>query len=284
MKEPLEALAELVRRVDQDRWMASRFAPAVIRKRLIALYAFNYEVAHIGETSSDENLGAIRLKFCADAIAAIYEGGTPPAHPVIAPLTEAIHASNLPRSLFDALIEARQADLSPAPFETWSDLDAYLDATSGGLIQLAARICAPTLAFDQGLTNFIRAAGRAWGYAGLTRALRYWSAANRTFFPRRLRESLGVNEVMLYSGQALDHAAASAIRGVLDRANGLLRDVHRYSPAAPKEIFPAIGYIALTSSYIRAASIEPGIMRALFKTSLVARQARLVGAAATGSL
>lgn len=281
MKEPLE---DLVRRVDQDRWLAGRFAPAPIRKRLTALYAFNYEIAHIGETSSDANLGAIRLQFWADAIAAIYESGTPPAHPVIAPLTEAIQASNLPRDLFDAMIKARHADLAAAPFETWNDLDGYLDATAGGLLQLAARLCAPSIAIDNGLANFIRAAGRAWGYAGLTRSLAHWSAANRTFFPRRLRESLGVNEVMLYSGQALDHAAASAIRAVLDRANGLLRDVQRYSPAVPKEIFPGIGYIALTSAYIRAASIEPGIIRDLFKTSLVARQARLVSAAATGSI
>jgi phytoene synthase len=280
-KEPLD---DLVRHVDQDRWLTSRFAPGPARKRLTALYAFNYEVARIGETSSDANLGAIRLKFWADAIGAIYDGAAPPDHPVIAPLTDAIRECALPRAPFDALIAAREKDLEPAPFDTWTAFDDYLDATSAGLIGLAARICAPGLKIDPSLENFIRAAGRAWGGAGLVRALNHWRAGGRTFFPRRLRESLGVNEAMLYSNQQLDHAAASAARAVLDHAAGALRDVQRYSPAVPKEIFPAVGYVTLTRAYIRAASAEPGIVRDLFKTSLVARQAKLVSAAATGSL
>ena len=280
-KEPLD---DLVRRVDQDRWLTSRFAPGPARKRLVALYAFNYEVARIGQTSSDPNLGLIRLKFWADAIGAIYGEGAPPEHPAIEPLKEAIRACALPRAAFDELIAARGQDLEPAPFETWQDFDAYLDATSGGLIGLAAHICAPQLAMDASLESFVRAAGRAWGGAGLVRALGHWRASGRTFFPRRLRESLAVNEVMLYSSQQLEHSAASALRAVLDHAAGALRDVHRYSPAVPKDIFPAVGYVTLTQSYIRAASAEPGVVRDLFKTSLMARQAKLVSAAATGSL
>ena len=80
MKEPLE---DLVRRVDEDRWLSSRFAPGPVRKKLVGLYAFNYELAHVGESSSEPALGAIRLQFWADAIASIYEGGQAPAHPAL---------------------------------------------------------------------------------------------------------------------------------------------------------------------------------------------------------
>src|SRR5215217_4993640 len=37
-------LEEMVRKADEDRWLASRFAPKALRQQLIALYAFNIEV------------------------------------------------------------------------------------------------------------------------------------------------------------------------------------------------------------------------------------------------
>lgn len=281
MKEPLE---ELVRRVDQDRWLSSRFASAPVRKHLTALYAFNYEVAHVGESSSQEAVGAIRLKWWSDAIAALHEGAPPPAHPAMAPLADAVAAAQLPRAPFDALIQARTLDLEPVPFETWADLEDYLDATAGGLITLAAKLCAPSLALDPALANLLRASGRAWGYIGLVRALPYWTSQRRTFFPKRLREHVGLDENALFSGAALDHATESAVRGMLDRASGALRDVERLAPSAPKEIFPAIGYVTLTRGYIRAAQTGGDRRVAPMRTSLIARQLKLVGAAATGSL
>jgi phytoene synthase len=277
MKEPLE---DLVRRVDQDRWLASRFAPAPARKQLAALYAFNYEVARIAEGLSEPGLGMIKLKWWEDAIGALYEGGTPPAHPVIGPLGEAIKQSNLPRERFSALISARAKDLESAPFEGWADLEDYLDATAGGLMALAAGVCMPGEAPSAAREELFRFAGRAWGYTGLVRSLSHWTAQRRTFFPKRLREHVKLDEQALFSGSAPDHAAVSANRAILDRAVGALRDVRRLSPAVPKDMFPALGYVALTQNYIR--DLQAGAPS--WRASQVARQFKLVGAAATGSL
>ncbi len=277
MKEPLE---DLVRRVDQDRWLASRFASAPARKHLAALYAFNYEVARIAEGLSEPSLGAVKLKWWDDAIAALYEGGAPPAHPVIGPLGEAIKQNSLPRERFAALIAARARDLESAPFEAWTDLEDYLDATAGGLIALAAAVCMPGQAPSAACEELFRFAGRAWGYTGLVRALSHWTAQRRTFFPKRLREHVKLDEQALYSGSAPDHAAVSANRAILDRAVGALRDVRRLSPAAPKEMFPALGYCALTQGYIR--DLQAGAPS--WRASLLARQLKLVAATATGSL
>ncbi|MBK8544168.1 MAG: hypothetical protein IPL62_11845 [Caulobacteraceae bacterium] len=41
----MDDLDTLVRRVDEDRWLAARFAPPLVRERLIAIYAVNYEIA-----------------------------------------------------------------------------------------------------------------------------------------------------------------------------------------------------------------------------------------------
>ena len=279
MKEPLE---DLVRRVDEDRWLSSRFAPGPVRKKLVGLYAFNYELAHVGESSSEPALGAIRLQFWADAIASIYEGGQAPAHPALKEIAK--NYKTLPRDLFDALIDARKLDLEDSPFDTWSALDAYVDATSGGLMQLACKISAPQTELSGARASLVKAAGRAWGYTGLARAFPYWTARKRTFFPKSVRAHVALDEGALYSGATPDHAAASAVREVLDRATGALRDVRRYSPAATKEMFPAIGYATLVHSYIHNLSAAPHGIAEPPRGSLMGRQFKLVGAAARGSL
>jgi len=64
----LEACAALVRRADPDRYFASLFAPAEIRPYLFALYAFNHELARIGETVHEPMMGQIRLQWWREAI------------------------------------------------------------------------------------------------------------------------------------------------------------------------------------------------------------------------
>ena len=71
--------SQLVRRTDEDRWLASRFAPADVRADLIALYALNYEVARTVEVVSQPTLGDIRLAWWREAIAEIYERPSTPA-------------------------------------------------------------------------------------------------------------------------------------------------------------------------------------------------------------
>ena len=63
-----------VRRHDTDRYLASMFAPADRRADLIAVYAFNLEIAKLRETVSEPMLGQMRLQWWRETIAALYEG------------------------------------------------------------------------------------------------------------------------------------------------------------------------------------------------------------------
>src|SRR5471030_63417 len=56
-------LAQSVRAADPDRYFSALFAPAPLRPCLMALYAFNHEVARIAETVREPMLGAIRLEW-----------------------------------------------------------------------------------------------------------------------------------------------------------------------------------------------------------------------------
>ncbi len=109
-----ESLDALIRRTDEDRWLASRFAATDVRARLIAIYALNYEIARTAEVVKEPAIGEIRLAWWREAIAEIHIGKPPRAHPVLqayAPL-----AAGLPVACWEALTIARAKDFEAAPF------------------------------------------------------------------------------------------------------------------------------------------------------------------------
>ncbi len=165
----LSACAELVRAGDPDRFVSALTAPAEVRERLFALYAFNLEVARALYIVSEPMLGEIRLQWWRDSIDQIYAGGPVRRHEVVEPLAETIRAAGSPRSHFDALIDSRRFDLYDEPFEDADAFDAYLLATGGGLMALSAHALVPDLT-EEG-TRAAMDVGAAAGLSTLLRAL-----------------------------------------------------------------------------------------------------------------
>jgi NADH dehydrogenase [ubiquinone] 1 alpha subcomplex assembly factor 6 len=64
----LSELGRMVRRHDRDRFLTTLFAPAAERQALLALYAFNHEVAKTREVVSEPMLGRIRLQWWRDSL------------------------------------------------------------------------------------------------------------------------------------------------------------------------------------------------------------------------
>ena len=109
-------IARRVRGHDYDRYFASLFCPAPQRPALLALYAFNIEIATIADSVSEPLIGHMRLQWWRDALGAVFEG-TAPGHPVAAALAEAVAACELSRAPVERMIEGRQADLEEGPRE-----------------------------------------------------------------------------------------------------------------------------------------------------------------------
>ncbi len=272
----------MVRAGDEDRWLASRFAPKVTRERLIALYAFNLEIASIAQKVTEPRLGELRLQWWRDATEAIFNGGTVPDHPVALGLAKLVAECHPPLEDFDALLTARAHDLSPAPFEQWADLDNYIDGVTGALTRLAVFICAPEMEMTKQKQTALGVVSRAWGYVGLLRALPQWVASGRTFYPATLRDNLGITG-RVSSGQQDEAFFAFAAHAVLDRAAGAQRAIARYEKVFPKELFPAVGYAALAPLYLRREA-ERSLGREPKTPSLLRRQWKLVLASGTGTL
>jgi len=127
-----EACAELVRRGDPDRWATARLA-GPLADRLMALYAFNLEVARIPSVVSEPMLGEIRLQWWRDAVGEIFEGEAPRRHEVVGPLAETIREAELPRELFEALLDARSYDIYGPAIGDRALFDAWIDGTAAGL-------------------------------------------------------------------------------------------------------------------------------------------------------
>lgn len=276
----LESTDELVRRVDEDRWLAARFAEPAVRQRLSDLYAAVYEIARIPESVREPALGQMRLQWWRDAVDAIYAGRGVASFPAAEGLAALVRDTSLERAVVDRLIEARGKDLEERPFATWPEFEAYVDATAGAVIQLAAKVCAPDLVQTAQHLALFRNAGRVWGYTGLVRALALWNERGRTFFPQKLLDHVQLTPAELFSG-VTSHATSAACRAVLERAVACHKEVRRLSWGAPREFFPAFGYVALVNDYMRALD-RPYDGAA--KVPLLRRQVRLVAASATGAL
>jgi len=234
--EPLTAAAQLVRRHDRDRFLTALFAPAERREALYALYAFNYEIARIREIVSEPMLGRMRLQWWRESIAAIYEGGPIRYHEVVTPLAQAIARHALSRAHFDRIIDAREADLDDAPPATLDVLEAYAEASSGGLVLLALEAL--------GVRSEAAAAGRdvgtAYALAGLLCAVPFHAAARRLYLPADLIAVQGIDiDRTLF---ALKPAAPLAVivEAVADRARARLASARAQRRAVPREALPAL--------------------------------------------
>ena len=181
--------ATAVRQLDPDRWLTTLFAPDARRPDLLALYAFNLEIARIPEQVREHALGDIRRQWWRDTVAAAFAGQAPRGHPVAEALQRAIHAHDLPQAPFTRLLEARAADFDPSPARI-EDLEAYAQGTAASLSALALRILGVADAPSQ-----TAAEATAIGFAliGLIRAVPFHAAARRLYLPQALLAAQGLD-------------------------------------------------------------------------------------------
>jgi phytoene/squalene synthetase len=168
-------LSASVRAADPDRYFAALFAPASLRPPLMALYAFNHEVARVAETVREPMLGAIRLEWWRETVEGA-ANGAPRNHDVAKGLAALFATGRVGLSDFEILIAARSFDSSADRFADFAGLETYLDATGGTLMRLAIRLLG-------GDPQIAREAALAYGLTGLLRSLPFHNGRHKLYLP-----------------------------------------------------------------------------------------------------
>lgn len=221
-------LAEFLREADRDRYVAALFAPPGRRDGLMALYAFNAELARLRDGLREPMAGELRLQWWLDAI----NGGTSTetaGHPVADRLRQAIEQYRLPVSALVGMIEARRFDLYDDPMPDRNHLEGYCGETAGALIQLASIILDPDAAAEHGADA--GHAGCAQAIAGLLALLPRHRARGQCYIPADILAATGASPELLREivPPASAHAAVEAmvalgrqhLAAFLDRAGKL---------------------------------------------------------------
>jgi phytoene synthase len=213
----MDALVDFVRRHDPDRFLTALFAPPEKRPALLALYAFNHELARAREAVREPALALIRLHWWREVVQ-----GAARQHEVATPLAAALANGALPRPDLLALIDAREAEADPA-IATLDDWLAYLRGTAGGLAVAAAR------SLGAEAPEALRDLGAAYGAAGVLRAVRVLARQGRCLLPADVMATHGLSPEAVIG--APDAPAVRAVLATLAAAGStLLADAPRRLP------------------------------------------------------
>lgn len=238
----------LVRLQDRDRFLSALFAPAQARPHVLALYAFNIEVARVREVVREALPGEVRLQWWRDVI----EGGARgdvSGNPVASALLDTLNRHPLPREALLNLIEARTFDLYDDPMPTLNDLEGYAGETASALIQLASLILAGEA--PAGLAEAAGHGGVAQAMTGLMRALPLHAARGQCYLPLDVlaRHGSRREDVILQQPTEPLRAALAELRMDAARHLGLAGAALQGLPAS---VAPAFLPLALVPGDLRA--------------------------------
>ncbi len=269
--------AEELRRHDPDRHLTALFAPAERRDGLMALYAFNLEIARVREIVSEPMLGEIRLQWWRDAIVAA-AAGKGSANPVAASLGEAIRRHDLPEAELLGLIDARRADLADTGMETVDALVEYSRRSSGAVTRLALRI----LGAEDRAGAAGEMIGTAWALVGSIRSVPHRVRAGRPILALEVLERHNVDRRSLESLRSTP-ALSAATRELAELTRTMLAESRPLAVRGGRAALPALLPGVLAEAYLaRLAATEYDPFDPRNAAPLTFRAWRLIGRAIKG--
>lgn len=274
----LSYCGDLIRRYDRDRFLTCLFAPPERREGLFALFAFNHEIAKVPEVVTEPITGQIRIQWWREALDGLY-AGTPRKHHVAEPLSAAIRRYDLTRMHFERVLDAREQDLDSDPPSDLNALEAYADATSGAVTQLALEVLG---ARDETSQRAGYHVGVAWALTGLARAVPYHAAQRRLMLPADLAAVAELDPHDLFELRQPPEVRPIVAR-IAERANAHLDSARHDRHAIPKAARPALLPATIATGYLRLiARADNDPFAETVQNRLPGRGWRLLWGAATG--
>lgn len=246
-----DTVRRIAREGDPDRALAALFAPREARADLLALVAFNVELARIAEQVSEPELGAIRLQWWRDAVERA-GAGEATGHPVADALGATLRERKLSRQRIGAMIDARAFDIATRVMPGWASLGAYLRDTAGSLFALGAEcLGARGPSLDQAAAK----AGLAYGLTGLMRALPVHAARGRLDLPQDALLRHGTSPDAVLAGKTSEGLLA-VLAELRDRAKTALAEARNHVAKLDRRAQTAFLPLCLVEPYLAALARE----------------------------
>lgn len=247
---------DVVRRFDKDRYLSALLAPEKHRPDLMAIYAFNAEIARIREIVSEPLPGEVRLQWWRDLLEGT-EHGAAASNPVANALLTTIDRYELPRQGLIAMTEARIFDLYNDPMPSLNDLEGYVGETVSGLFQLACLVL--NEGKDPGTATAAGHAGVAYALTGLMRALPWHASRRQMYLPNDVLTRHALDPETVFKGEATPQlqAVLAEMRG---HARHHLERVRQAADQVPGQCGNAFLPLALVEAFLKkleAGSRDP---------------------------
>ena len=239
--------ADAVRRQDRHRYLTAVLAPPEARKRLLALYALNLELAKASEVTSEPMLAEIRLSWWREAVSELYDG-RPRKHMVTEALSHSHVAHYVRRGDLEALIEVRIEDLEPERFATTGELIRFAEDSAGALAQLAVRCLGDA---DRDVDVAARDVGTVWGLVGLMRSLPQSARTRRLYVPKDRLQCLGLRPEQFYAG-SIGRQLRPVVGEILKIAEARIEEARQRCPRPPRWSLPVLLLAQPAGAYIDA--------------------------------
>jgi phytoene synthase len=188
--------ASLVRGADFERYATTLFVPPEPRRALLALFAFNIEIARIRDQISQPLAGEIRLQWWSDLLAGTAHGEAA-GNPVAAELMRAVDRHVLPQERLGRMIDAHRFDLYDEPMQTMAELEGYLLDTASALFALGGLV----LGVEAG-DELVRHAGLAFGLTRIVEALPRHASRGQFYLPLDEIGAAGVAPADILAGKS----------------------------------------------------------------------------------
>lgn len=232
---------------DRERFLSAMLAPVPVRRALVALIAWNLEIAKVGEIASDEMIGLIRYQWWRDALEEIYSGKPARQHAIVLELAEAIAVYALPKEPFMEVISAREADLDAQPFATMDALDDYARRTGGTFLKLWLHVLGVKDTQAQEAAEHV---GAAWALTGGLRACHHLAHLGKLRLPADALQDAGIDaEVLLQEG--FTEKMSGAVRAVAEKAVAHLEAARAQREVMPKEAYPPLSLAVQAEDFLQ---------------------------------
>jgi phytoene synthase len=142
---------DLVRKADRERFLAALFAPEPQRSGLLALLAFDHELARSRLVTREPLLARIRFEWWREAAREAAGAGKPRAQPIVESLSETARRHGLAAEALVALVDARE-----------EEIDGPLDVMRAGHALADLELGVLGANDDEPTRRAARAVGAAW--------------------------------------------------------------------------------------------------------------------------